>query len=274
MKKLFVLVTLFTTLQSGSLLAQRECNCRGAITQEEFSKDTANFKKNFFEDQDDKKHTEWIYLPKNYFKLFHFFLNATEGADGLWVYFVSKETKIDLDQQSRDDQVLFNIVASINGKPEFDKLKAFANSSQILSTGNTIELSTRRRQSASRITHEFILKRSKIDIKTDSFRYKEQNPLPKYSQRLFICKNQLDQIYNLITGLSLGGVKFYFASYNEIKDCVRNQVPEQLTLILAPVKNRNSGPDFNALKSFLIKKFGISAAEVYNHGSLCPNDCE
>lgn len=261
-------------LSFGQFAKGQECPCPGAlISQNEFDTFTKNYESFFVSGALDKKHTKWIYMPVKYFEVLIDFFNKNPSNDGIWIYFISYGYILDPGQQKSDQQILFNVVASEKRKPKFDDIRNYLGSSGVLNNYK-IELSTRHDPvSASRIGVGHIFKRMRADILGDSLRYKLTNPDVKYSERLFVCKTQIQQIVNYVKAKGLGGVKLYFASYGSILPCTQNKDLQQFTLLLAPVKNKFSEPNYEAYNNFLIKRLKFLQTEVYNHGSLCPNDC-
>jgi len=266
-----------TILLAASLFfysaVKSQCPCPGnLISQQEYLTYTANYNSFFIQGASDKKHTKWIYIPKQYFEFLNNFLSSSINSDGIWIYFLSYGYILDPRQQTSADQLLFNIVASENKKPNFTTLKNYLGSSTTLDSYR-LELSTRRVSGTSTLGVNQIIKREKAYIVADTLRYKLTNPDVKYSERLFICKQQIQQVLQYTNSMNFNGIKLYFASYNTLFSCVQNKDPKQFTLLLAPVKNKNSEPDFNAYNNFFLNKLHMQSAEIYNHGSLCPNDC-
>jgi hypothetical protein len=264
-----------------SVKSQPPCPCPNEIiTQENFNEYTANYHRNFLGLTNDKRHTEWIYLQKNYFIFLNHFLTLTPESDGIWIYFISHGKILDVGQQYHKDQLIINIAASEKMLPKFEKLRAFLNVSSDLKKDNKIHLSTHKGIDISFMGPKSIFDFSEVQMLENSFRYKlafskaDGTLDEKYTERLYICRKQIEQIkLALDANTAWNGVKLYFGSYDKIITCTNNKVPEQFTLLLLPVENQNSAGNFDKYNNFLKEKLRLLNSDIYNHGALCPNQC-
>lgn len=152
---------------------------------------------------------------------------------------------------------------------DFDTLSSFHKKVHFLRDPNTnhVELSSRNNTNPSIIGPDNLIATTHVEIDN----HKRNNPRDKYSEGVYICKEQIRQIISYLdANNTYQGVKLYFASYNKKMDCVKYKVKEQFTLILAPVPDKDSKPSLKDYIEFLKNKF---ANQYYNHGSLCPNRC-
>ncbi len=258
------------------LEASSQCACSGTISQGELVKYKDHYKNIFVKGGADKKHTQWIYLPKNYFLFLQDFLTKNPYTKGVWIYFLSQGKVLDPNQQSEKNQILVNIVsADVTSKPDFKSLINHHQTSPILKVDNIVHLSTRPNiASPSIIGPNEILGNDEYEILSNVVRYKEQYPSGIYSTRLFVCRAQIDQIVSVLTqGTTFGGVKLNFGSYGKVISCVGNIYKNQFTLLLVPVKDENSFANIDIYNAFLREKMGVSFTDIFNHGSLCPADC-
>jgi hypothetical protein len=279
-KKILMVLSIFSFLSAKS---QSSCPCPGEIIeQSDFERYISNYRENFLNEPQGKNHTEWIYLPKNYFVFLDNFLKLTPSSDGVWIYFISHDRVIDINQQSGKNQLLINIVASENKKPKLEILKAYFNVSPILNSNNKIHLSTHRNFDLSLFGPKNIFNFTQDQVLENSYRYKQAYSKPgealdkKYSERLHICREHIEQIKNsLEENKNWGGVKMYFGSYNKKIACTMNDDEKQFTLLLLPVKNQNSNGNFDIYNTFLKEKLRkkLTTSEIYNHGALCPQQC-
>ncbi len=279
-KLILILLCVFFTISAKS---QDTCTCNGEIINDsDFKNYTDNYRTNFFKEKKGKNHTEWIFLPRNYFLFLNDFLKKTYNSDGVWVYFITLYKQIDFNQQLSKDQLLINIVASEKGKPKFENLKAFYNISSIIKSNNKIHLSTHSALDVSLFGPKNIFDFTQDQVLENSYRYKiaysdsDGTLQKKYSERLHICKAHIAQIADFLdNNPTWEGVKMYFGSYNKLIGCTGNEDPQQFTLLLLPVENRNKKGSFNLYNNFLVEKFKTKniITDIYNHGSLCPQIC-
>ena len=280
------LVTIATLLSSFFVLtakSQYTCPCGGyLISDSDFQNYKANYKSNFSTNTGNNHHTEWIYLPKNYFLFFNDFFDKTPSADGLWVYFVSHGTVLDANQQVKKNQILLNIVASKKMNPSFADLRAYYKKSKILTAKDIIDLDTHKSGStASKIGPKALFDFDEDGVKGNSYQYKisysesDGTLDKKYTERMHICRMQIEQIkMALDSDPSLKGVKLYFGSYNKKIECVNNEDDRQFTLLLLPVEGKEKDSKFSIYNNLLKEKLKIFDSQIYNHGSLCPNQCQ
>ena len=253
-----------------SLAKAQDCPCRNVdMTQAEFSQDTLNYEKLFVKPFGGKKHTKWVYLPKNYFLFLDRFLDSTDYP-GVRFHFVSHNKKLDHNQQFRDDQIMLMIEAGYRRDyRKFDTLYSFHKKVDILwnPNYNHVELSTRHKNGSSIIGPDHIILQDTSVIDN----YKKQNKTNKYTKSVYVCEQQINQIKTFLnSNTGYNGVKLYFGSYNEKIECLDQGDVRQFTLILVPVENKDSKANFAKYLEFLKDKF---LNEYYNHGSLCPNSC-
>lgn len=285
LKRAKILVCILCLLFCTTVKSQT-CACDSqVISQEDFERYKANYRANFLTATGtvDKRHTEWIYLPRNYFIFLNNFLKLTPSSDGVWIYFISLHSNIDPLQQIDKDQILINFFASENKLPTFKKLNAFLNASSDLNTNNKIFLSTSSStNTVSLIGPKRIFNFTEDQLLTNQYNYKlafkdqsTGNIEKKYSERVHICRTHIRQIANALeANANWKGVKLYFGSYNAQITCVGNEDPKQLTLLLLPVEDRKSIGNFDKYNQFLVsKKITKDNADIYNHGSLCPQIC-
>lgn len=267
-------VAVALTLLSHCISAQ-DCPCPGMpIGKTEFDAYTGAYQ-TIFRNVNPARHTQWIYLPRNYFIFLQNFLNSETSFKGISFRFVSHNFNIDPDQQSAKQQIMFIAVAARSAtNVDSQALQTFNLSDSTLrdSRFTKVELSSRRTTAPpSRIGPSHIIFPNSKAIAN----YETEHTEPRYTKAVYICKQQIDQVnLYLQAHPKYEGVKLHFASYNKIIPCVNDSVKEQFTLILVPVPNSNAKSDIDKyvayFKKLLKDKF---LDEFYNHGELCPNSC-
>jgi hypothetical protein len=274
--KIFKTLLLAVLLLHSSFGNAQDCPCPNIeMTDTEFGQDTLNYENLFVKSYGKEKHTKWIYFPKNYFVFLDSFFKEHDYP-GVRFFFVSHGKKIDDDQQSRKDQILFMIEAGYESSyVNFGTLNSFHQKVNLFwdPKNNHVELNTRRNQGTpSRINPDHIILPDINAIKT----YKKENPKFMYTKSVYTCKAQIQQIKAFLDiNTTYKGVKVYFASYNGKKPCsdIDWADAKQFTLILVPVIDQNSKASLKEYITYLKNLKEKFNTDYYNHGSLCPNSC-
>jgi hypothetical protein len=228
---------LVITLLAGSLNAQLSKESIKAVNAEKISRNilldslevdsfTTNYKRRYTR-LFNKKHTKWIYFPRNYFIFIDSFFKKETSFKGIRFHFGSYDKKIDPTQQARDKQITLLIApADNNNEEEFEKFIAFNKTVDYLKNkdSNRVEMCPNgcKTSITSKMGPEHFILLSKKEARSyiDNYKNKFYDSSKKHSKSLYMDKENfslLGDFFNSPSGKDFDGVRISFASYHNIK---------------------------------------------------------